>query len=189
MMTAALAATGLRPAEAGEFSRRAFLNGRMDLTEAEAIADLTEAETEAQGRQALAQASGALRVLYDGWREALIRLRAHIEAAIEFPDEDIGDPLDGLGADIESFRSEISAHLADARRGERLRSGLSVVVMGAPNAGKSSLVNELSGRDVAIVSARGDDARYHRIPSGSWRLSGHPVGYSRIARSGRGNRG
>jgi tRNA modification GTPase len=150
---------GFRMAEPGEFSRRAFLNGKLDLTEAEAIADLAAAETEAQRSQALAQAGGALAALYDGWRAALISLRAHLEADIEFPDEDIGDPVAQLSGQLESLRAEIVAHLADARRGERLRDGLTVAVVGAPNAGKSSLVNALARREVAIVSPEAGTTR------------------------------
>ena len=150
---------GLRPAEPGEFSRRAFLNGKLDLTEAEAIADLAAAETEAQRRQALTQAGGALSTLYDGWRATLISLRAHLEADIEFPDEDIGDPVAQLSGQIAELRGEIAAHLADARRGERLRDGLTVAVVGAPNAGKSSLVNALARREVAIVSPEAGTTR------------------------------
>jgi tRNA modification GTPase len=150
---------GLRPAEPGEFSRRAFLNGKLDLTEAEAIADLAAAETEAQRRQALAQVGGALSTLYDGWRAELIRLRAHLEADIEFPDEDIGDPVAQLSGQLDSLRADIAAHLADARRGERLREGVTIAVVGAPNAGKSSLVNSLARRDVAIVSPEAGTTR------------------------------
>ena len=150
---------GLRPAEPGEFSRRAFLNGKLDLTEAEAIADLAAAETEAQRRQALAQAGGALSALYDGWRAELIRLRAHLEADIEFPDEDISENVSDLFDEISVMRDEIAAHLADARRGERLRDGVTVAVVGAPNAGKSSLVNALARRDVAIVSPEAGTTR------------------------------
>ena len=150
---------GFRHAEPGEFSRRAFQNGKLDLTEAEAIADLAAAETEAQRRQALAQASGALSGLYEGWRTELIRLRAHLEADIEFPDEDIGDPVAQLSGQIEVLRESVSGHLADARRGERLRDGLTIAVVGAPNAGKSSLVNALARRDVAIVSPEAGTTR------------------------------
>lgn len=150
---------GFRMAEPGEFSRRAFLNGKLDLTEAEAIADLAAAETEAQRRQALTQAGGALTTLYDGWRVGLISLRAHLEADIEFPDEDIGDPVAQLSGQLKFLRAEIAAHLADARRGERLRDGLTVAVVGAPNAGKSSLVNALARRDVAIVSPEAGTTR------------------------------
>jgi tRNA modification GTPase len=150
---------GLRRAEPGEFSRRAFLNGRLDLTEAEAIADLAAAETEAQRRQALAQAGGGLSALYDGWRAVLIALRAHLEADIEFPDEDIGDPVAQLSGQLAELRAEIAAHLGDARRGERLRDGLTVAVVGAPNTGKSSLVNALARREVAIVSPEAGTTR------------------------------
>jgi len=150
---------GFRHAEPGEFSRRAYLNGKLDLTEAEAIADLAAAETEAQRRQALAQAGGALSGLYDGWRAELIRLRAHLEADIEFPDEDIGDPVAQLSGQLDALRSGIAEHLADARRGERLRDGLTIAVVGAPNAGKSSLVNALARRDVAIVSPEAGTTR------------------------------
>jgi tRNA modification GTPase len=173
-MAAALARIpGLAPAEPGDFSRRAFLNGKMDLTEAEAIADLALAETEAQRRQALAQAGGALSTLYDGWREALIRLRAHLEAAIEFPDEDIGDPMAGLTGEIGTLRAAIAHHLADARRGERLREGLTVAIVGAPNAGKSSLINTLAQRDVAIVSPEAGTTR--DIIEVHLDLAGYPV--------------
>jgi tRNA modification GTPase len=150
---------GFRHAEPGEFSRRAFQNDKLDLTEAEAIADLAAAETEAQRRQALAQAGGALSGLYDGWRTELIRLRAHLEADIEFPDEDIGDPVAQLSGQMTALRSRIAEHLADARRGERLRDGLTIAVVGAPNAGKSSLVNALAQRDVAIVSPEAGTTR------------------------------
>jgi tRNA modification GTPase len=150
---------GFRPAEPGEFSRRAYLNGKLDLTEAEAVADLAAAETEAQRRQALAQAGGALSTLYDGWRSRLIHLRAHLEADIEFPDDDIGDPVAELSGQLKELRSAIADHLADARRGERLREGLTIAVIGAPNAGKSSLVNSLARRDVAIVSPEAGTTR------------------------------
>jgi tRNA modification GTPase len=159
-MFATLAALpGLRPAEPGEFSRRAFVNGKLDLTQAEAIADLTAAETEQQRRQALSQASGALRALYEGWRADLIRVRAHLEAAMEFPEEDIGDPAAAVAGDIAALRDAVALHLADARRGERRRGGVTIAVIGAPNAGKSSLVNALAQREVAIVSAEAGTTR------------------------------
>jgi tRNA modification GTPase len=150
---------GFRAAEPGEFSRRAFLNGKLDLTQAEAIADLAAAETEAQRRQALAQANGALAGLYDDWRDRLIRLRAHLEAAIEFPDDDIGDPAAGLTGALTFLRGEIARHLADSWRGERLRDGLTIAIIGAPNAGKSSLLNALAHRDAAIVSPEAGTTR------------------------------
>jgi tRNA modification GTPase len=164
---------GFRPAEPGEFSRRAVLNGKLDLTEAEAIADLAAAETEAQRRQAVAQAGGALRQLYDGWRADLIQMRARLEADIEFPDEDIGGPAGGLGEDLAGLRRSIAAHLGEAWRGERLRDGLTVAVIGAPNAGKSSLVNALTRRDVAIVSPEAGTTR--DTIEAHLNLGGYPV--------------
>lgn len=152
---AALAALpGLAPAEPGAFTRRAFLNGRIDLTEAEGLADLLAAETEGQRRHALRLAEGGLSRLIDGWRARLLILAARIEAAIEFG-EDEGDVTaidDGLDADIALLADDIG-HALSAPPAERLRDGLRIVVAGPPNAGKSSLVNDLAGRDVAIASA------------------------------------
>ncbi|HQX27294.1 MAG TPA: tRNA uridine-5-carboxymethylaminomethyl(34) synthesis GTPase MnmE [Alphaproteobacteria bacterium] len=142
-----------RLAEPGEFTRRAFENGKMDLTEAEAIADLINAETSAQKIQALAQMEGSLSRLYAEWTDSLKKLLAHLEAEIEFPDEDLpGGIVERATPAIEKISSEISAHLNDNRRGERLRDGVQVAIIGAPNAGKSSLVNALARRDIAIVS-------------------------------------
>lgn len=156
----ALVAAGARPAEAGEFTRRAFLNGRLDLTAAEGIADLIEAETAGQRRQALRQAGGALAELYGGWAERLTALLARQEAFIEFEDEDLPLGLDdAVGQAAAVLRDEIRQHLADGRRGERLREGLLVAILGAPNAGKSSLLNALVGREAAIVSARAGTTR------------------------------
>lgn len=149
----ALAALGGRPAEPGEFTRRAFLNGRMDLLEAEAVGDLIEAETEAQRVQALRQLEGALGEIYTGWAVRLRWLLAQQEALIDFPDEDLPPEVeDRVIAEIAALQDEIGAHLADGRRGERLREGLVFAVTGPPNVGKSSLVNLLAERDVAIVS-------------------------------------
>lgn len=156
----ALVTLGARPAEPGEFTRRAFLNGRMDLTAAEGIADLISAETEAQRRQALRQANGALARLYGSWADQLARLLAHQEAAIEFADDDLPTDLgDRARAGAAALRTEIGAHLADEGRGERLREGLVVAILGAPNAGKSSLLNALAGREAAIVSAHAGTTR------------------------------
>src|SRR5690348_4304720 len=150
----ALVALGARPAEPGEFTRRAFLNGRMDLTEAEAVHDLIAAETAAQRRQALRQLDGALGAIYQGWAERLRLLLAQQEALIDFPDEDLPPEVEAeVRAEIAALRQEIATHLADNRRGERLREGLVFAVVGLPNVGKSSLVNALAGRDVAIVAA------------------------------------
>jgi len=152
-LEAALAVEGVCLAEAGEFSRRAFINGKLDLTEAEGLADLIAAETEAQRRQALRQLDGALGRQYGAWAERLVRALADVEAALDFADEALPDDLvaNAVPAVAEVAR-EIAAHLDDGRRGERLRGGLSVAVVGPPNAGKSSIINQLTNRDVAIVS-------------------------------------
>lgn len=144
---------GLRPADPGEFSRRAFANRKLDLTAAEGLADLIEAETAAQRRQALRQLQGELAGLYDGWRARLLQALAHAEAAIDFADEDL--PLDleaGVSGSVRTLAAELAAHLDDGRRGERLRSGIEVAIVGPPNAGKSSLLNAFAGRAAAIVS-------------------------------------
>ncbi len=144
---------GLRPAEAGEFTRRAFLNGKLDLTQAEAVADLVAAETSEQRRQALDQAAGALGQIYEGWRARLIAAIAHVEAGIDFADEDLPADIDRAARDaLAALADEISAHLDDGRRGERLRVGVHLALLGRPNAGKSTLLNLLAGRDAAIVS-------------------------------------
>jgi len=140
-------------AEAGEFTRRAFENGKMDLTEAEAIADLIHAETEAQRKQALRQLDGALGKLYEDWRKRLSRSLAYMEAAIDFSDEELpADMIEKQSAELYLLRASIAAHLNDNRRGERLREGFSIAILGPPNAGKSSLLNALAQRDAAIVS-------------------------------------
>ncbi|HTK85528.1 MAG TPA: tRNA uridine-5-carboxymethylaminomethyl(34) synthesis GTPase MnmE, partial [Patescibacteria group bacterium] len=151
---------GFRPAEPGEFTRRAFEHGRMDLTEAEAVADLIDAETQAQKDQALAQMGGALSTLYDDWRDRLTDALAHLEADIDFPDEDLPEGVaDQVRPQITKLHAEIREHLNDNRRGERLRNGIHVAVIGAPNAGKSSLVNTLAQREVAIVSEHAGTTR------------------------------
>lgn len=143
-----------RLAEHGEFTRRAMENGRMDLVEVEGLADLISAETEMQRRLALEQSSGHLSELYSGWANRLTRGRALIEAELDFADEDDvpGSVSDRVWADMAALQGELSAHLARAQFGEIIRDGLKVVIAGAPNSGKSSLMNVLAQRDVAIVT-------------------------------------
>jgi tRNA modification GTPase TrmE len=146
---------GLRSAEPGEFTRRAVINGKMDLTAAEAIADVVAAETAEQRRQALRQLDGELARLYDTWRQRLLRAQAHLEVAIDFSDEDIpGDLITGVRAEAAAVAAEFAHHLVQAGQGRRLREGIEIVLVGAPNAGKSTLVNALAEREVAIVSPR-----------------------------------
>ena len=153
VLEALAALPGLRPAEPGEFTRRAFDNGRIDLTAVEGLADLVAAESEAQRRQALRQLDGALAALYDRWRAVLVAALAHVEAAIDFSDQDLPDDTGrSVVHDIEGIYAEITQHLDDDHRGERLREGLFVTIVGAPNVGKSSLLNRLARRDAAIVS-------------------------------------
>jgi|APSaa5957512493_1039668.scaffolds.fasta_scaffold11318_4 tRNA modification GTPase len=165
---------GCRLAEAGEFTRRAFQHGRMDLTQAEGLADLIAAETEAQRRQAQRQMDGALGRLYEGWRADLIGALAHLEAEIDFPDEDLPG---GMWARqkplLEALEKEISAHLDDGHRGERLREGCHMVILGAPNVGKSSLLNALARREAAIVSSQAGTTR--DIVEVHLNLGGYPV--------------
>jgi len=144
---------GMRPAEPGEFTRRAVLNGRIDLTAAEAVADLVEADTARQRDQALGQLAGGLEQVYDGWCDRLVALMARLEAVIDFADDDLPDDvLAGFAGDVADLRAAMAGHLGDESRAERLREGLRVVILGAPNVGKSSLLNQLARRDAAIVS-------------------------------------
>lgn len=150
---------GLRIAEPGEFSKRAFENGKMDLTQAEGLADLIDSETKTQQKQALRQLEGSLFNLYEEFRTKLIEILANIEAYIDFPDEDIPEETDKrMRAAAFSLASDIEEHLAD-RRGEILRRGVQVAILGAPNVGKSSLMNWLAKRDVAIVSSSAGTTR------------------------------
>ncbi|HVA12494.1 MAG TPA: tRNA uridine-5-carboxymethylaminomethyl(34) synthesis GTPase MnmE [Stellaceae bacterium] len=165
---------GFRLAEPGEFTKRAFLNSKLDLTAAEAIADLVEAETAAQRRQALRQLDGEFGRRCEDWRARLIRAQAGLEAEIDFPEE-------GLPAEqwararqaLAALRSEIAALLADDRRGERLREGVAVAILGPPNAGKSSLMNALARREVAITSHLAGTTR--DVIEVAFDLGGYPV--------------
>lgn len=151
---------GLRIAEPGEFTRRAFENGRIDLTEAEGLAELLEAETEAQRRSALALADGGLRRQIDGWRQQLLDMSARAELAIDYVGEDDELLADDLGPDIRELRDELARWL-DRPRIEALRDGLKVVIAGPPNSGKSSLLNALVGHERAIVAAQAGTTRDH----------------------------
>lgn len=165
----------LRPAEPGEFTRRAFEAGKMDLTEVEGLADLIDAETDAQRRQALRQMEGALGGLVAKWRGQVIELAALVAADIDFPDED--DVPGGLTAKarpgIAALRAELESERQRGERGIKLREGLEVAILGAPNAGKSSLLNALAGREAAIVSAQAGTTR--DVVEVQLDLGGYPV--------------
>ncbi|HEY1560717.1 MAG TPA: tRNA modification GTPase, partial [Caulobacteraceae bacterium] len=152
-VTEALLELGLRLAGPGEFTRRAFENGKLDLDQAEAIADLTDAETSAQARQALGQLEGRLGARYRTWREALVEALARLEAAVDFPDEEVPPGVaQQAKAALERLTSDLDAALAEEARGRRVREGYRVAIIGAPNSGKSSLINALARRDAAIVT-------------------------------------
>ena len=180
-MASALLSAGARQADAGEFTRRAFENGKMDLTESEGLADLIDAETEGQRKQALRQMQGGLRGLYEDWRESLLDALAQIEGEIDFPDEeDIPDALSHkaypyLSCVIEAMQKG----LEEARKGETIRHGLDIAIIGRPNAGKSTLLNALAGREAAIVSPQAGTTR--DIVSINTVLSGLPVRLSDTA--------
>jgi tRNA modification GTPase len=164
----------LRLAEPGEFTRRAFENGKLDLTAVEGLADLVAAETAAQRRQALRQLGGELGRLYEGWRGRLLRALAYVEAEIDFPEEGLpGEIWQRVSGEAALLQAEIAAHLADGCRGERLREGLSVAIIGPPNAGKSSLMNALACRDVAITAASAGTTR--DVIEVALDLGGYPV--------------
>ena len=145
----------LRLAEPGEFSKRAFINNKMDLTAIEAMGDLINAQTELQHNQAISQMDGSLNKLYLSWRKSLIELVAYLEADIDFAEEDIPDDvLKSINEKIEKLLVEMNEHINQRNQGEILRDGYRVAIVGTPNVGKSSLINLLAKRDVAIVSDR-----------------------------------
>lgn len=149
----ALTRLGVRPAEPGEFTRRAFENGKLDLTQAEAVADLIDAETTEQTTQALGQLEGALAEVYAGFRRDLLAALALVEAEIDFPDEDVPDALSQRAVPVlAGLERDLRRALADGQRGERIRDGYRIVLIGETNAGKSSLFNALVAREAAIVT-------------------------------------
>ncbi|XP_062452194.1 tRNA modification GTPase GTPBP3, mitochondrial isoform X2 [Rhea pennata] len=166
---------GLRPAEPGEFARRAFHNGKLDLTAVEGLGDLIQAETEAQRRQALRQMEGELGRLYQRWSETLTQALAHLEAYIDFSEDDNVEEevLSRVAAAVRALEREVGAHLRDGRRGELLRGGVRVVIAGPPNVGKSSLLNLLAQRPAAIVSPVAGTTR--DVVELSLNVGGYPV--------------
>jgi len=165
---------GFRIAEPGEFTKRAVLNAKMDLTKAEGINDLIHAETEAQRVQSFAQVDGALSEIASSWRKKAIKIAAHVEAYIDFPDEEIPEStLTGLGDEMGRLIIEIDKGLNDGRRGEILREGFRIAVIGPPNAGKSTLVNWLSKRPISIISEQPGTTR--DVLEASLDLDGYPV--------------
>ncbi|KAM3939364.1 5-taurinomethyluridine-[tRNA] synthase subunit GTPB3, mitochondrial [Leptodactylus fuscus] len=165
----------MRPAEPGEFTKRAFQNGKLDLTEVEGLGDLIHAETEVQRRQALRQMSGDLGQLYERWSQQLLKALAHIEAFIDFSEDDNVEEGVLLAVDevVETLQKELEEHLRDNRRGERLRDGVQVVLTGATNAGKSSLLNVISQKPTAIVSSSPGTTR--DVIEATLNIGGYPI--------------
>lgn len=164
----------LRAAEAGEFARRAFLNGKMDLTSAEGLADLIDAQTSMQHYQAIRQLGGGLNEIYEKWRKDLLKIYSLLEAYIDFPDEEIPESaLNESNLLIEKLKNDFLIHLDDGRRGEILRQGIKLAIIGRPNVGKSSLLNKLVQRELAIVSDIAGTTR--DIIEGHLDIGGYPI--------------
>lgn len=164
----------LRIAEPGEFAKRAFLNGKFDLTSAEGLADLIDSETEEQHKQAIRQLGGGLEKIYIDWRRQLLEIMSLLEAYIDFPDEDIPSGIISNMIDsVSNLRHEIDLHLKDDNRGERLRNGLKLAIVGKPNVGKSSLMNYLLKREASIVSSIAGTTR--DIIEGHLDIAGYPI--------------
>lgn len=165
---------GCRPAEPGEYSRRAVVNGKMDLTEAEGLMDLINAETELQRAQAYTQMNGVLGQKYEEWRQDLKHHMAYLEAFIDFPEEDIPpEKLERIDTDVRELADKIALHLDDEKKGQKLRDGFQIAIVGRPNAGKSSLINALTQKDVAIVSQMAGTTR--DVVEAHLDVSGFPV--------------
>ncbi|XP_065354707.1 tRNA modification GTPase GTPBP3, mitochondrial [Calliphora vicina] len=181
MMEALGHISGLRPATPGEFTKRAFFGNKLDLTEVEGLADLIHAETEAQRKQALLQSTGSLSRLYDNWRKRLIRCAAHLEAYIDFAeDENIEDDvIVKLTEELKKIQSEIREHLNDQRQGEMLRDGVRTAIIGAPNVGKSSFLNLMCQRDLSIVTEMAGTTR--DVIESTHNIGGYPVRFSDTA--------
>ena len=164
----------VRLAEPGEFSRRAFVNGKLDLTAAEALADLVASETEAQRRQAIRQLSGELGDLYELWRQRLLRYLSRVEAQLDFVEEDLPQGLvETVQTDISQLLVDLDRHLNDGRQGEIIRQGFRLVIAGAPNVGKSSLMNRLCGKEMSIVYPSEGTTR--DVVEGKTSFGGYPV--------------
>ena len=169
-----------RLAEPGEFTKRAVYHQKMDLTAAEGLIDLIHADTQAQRKWALKQMGGALQKLYDEWRDTLIHSLSLMEAYIDFPEEDIPQTyLDDISRETQTLIEKIESHLDDKGRGKRLKEGISIALTGAPNVGKSSLMNQLAQKDVAIVSSTAGTTR--DIVEVSMDVSGYPVTFADTA--------
>jgi len=144
---------GVRVAEPGEFSRRAYINGKFDLIQAEGLVDLINAETQMQHKQAMQQSSGLLSGLYESWRKSLLKVMSYLEAYIDFPEEGISSKILGeIEKSIKTLKGQMTSHLDDHNRGEVIREGINVSIFGPPNVGKSSLINYIANKNVAIVS-------------------------------------